>query len=106
MDSVLQVNNCFVFSKSNSIIIPDIQLCFTQFLKGFNATVFAYGATGSGKTYTMVGQPNNPGCMARALNDLFAAMDNENNKSENIFKVTNLNQFCIHVKSKNPGILL
>ena len=50
--------------------------------------MFAYGATGSGKTYTMVGQPNNPGCMARALNDLFAAMDNENNRSENIFKVS------------------
>ena len=55
--------------------------------KGFNATVFAYGATGSGKTYTMVGQPNNPGCMARALNDLFAAMEDENNKSENMYKV-------------------
>ena len=25
-------------------------------LKGFNATVFAYGPTGSGKTYTMQGQ--------------------------------------------------
>ena len=62
--------------------------------------MFAYGATGSGKTYTMVGQPNNPGCMARALNDLFAAMDNENNKSENIFKVINLNQFCVHDKLK------
>lgn len=49
--------------------------------------MFAYGATGSGKTYTMVGQPNNPGCMARALNDLFAAMDDENNKSENMYKV-------------------
>ena len=55
--------------------------------------MFAYGATGSGKTYTMVGQPNNPGCMARALNDLFAAMDTENNKSENIFKVNHLERY-------------
>ena len=59
----------------------------TFIFKGFNATVFAYGATGSGKTYTMVGQPNNPGCMARALNDLFATMDDENNRNENMFKV-------------------
>ena len=56
-------------------------------LQGYNATVFAYGATGSGKTHTMVGQPNNPGCMARALNDLFSAMDDSNNRSESIFKV-------------------
>ena len=26
-------------------------------LKGVNATVFAYGITGSGKTYTMMGPP-------------------------------------------------
>ena len=53
-------------------------------LQGYNATVFAYGATGSGKTYTMVGQPNQPGCMARALNDLFEAVD----KTEDVvFKV-------------------
>ena len=53
-------------------------------LRGYNATVFAYGATGSGKTYTMVGQPNNPGSMARALNDLFEAVDNT---EDVVFKV-------------------
>ncbi|XP_068084408.1 kinesin-like protein KIF19 [Anabrus simplex] len=40
-------------------------------LVGYNATVFAYGATGSGKTHTMVGSPQQPGIMVRALNDLF-----------------------------------
>ena len=32
-------------------------------LSGHNGTVFAYGATGSGKTYTMVGERNDPGMM-------------------------------------------
>ena len=68
-------------------LILKIVGCF----QGYNATVFAYGATGSGKTYTMVGQPNNPGCMARALNELFGTMDDDKNKSETIFKV----RFCI-----------
>ena len=27
----------------------------TQFLKGFNATIFAYGQSGSGKTFSMLG---------------------------------------------------
>jgi hypothetical protein len=41
---------------------------------GYNATVFAYGATGSGKTHTMVGNTQQPGIMVRALNDLFQAV--------------------------------
>ncbi|GFG34639.1 hypothetical protein Cfor_03711 [Coptotermes formosanus] len=43
-------------------------------LMGYNATVFAYGATGSGKTYTMVGNTQQPGIMVRALNDLFQSV--------------------------------
>ncbi|XP_014472394.1 PREDICTED: kinesin-like protein KIF19 isoform X2 [Dinoponera quadriceps] len=42
-------------------------------LNGYNATVFAYGATGAGKTHTMVGTSSNPGIMVRALNDIFLA---------------------------------
>ena len=49
-------------------------------MNGFNATVFAYGATGSGKTYTMVGNDNEPGVMIRALNDLFNTLNEEKEK--------------------------
>ncbi|XP_002735267.1 kinesin-like protein KIF19 [Saccoglossus kowalevskii] len=55
-------------------------------LDGFNATVFAYGATGAGKTYTMLGQDNDPGIMARTLNDLFTAM--EDTSENQVYKVT------------------
>ena len=40
---------------------------------------------GAGKTHTMVGTPEHPGCMARALNELFHTME-EN--TEAVFKVT------------------
>ncbi|XP_019850423.1 PREDICTED: kinesin-like protein KIF19 isoform X2 [Amphimedon queenslandica] len=43
-------------------------------LSGFNVTVFAYGPTGAGKTYTMLGTPNSPGIMVLTLNDLFFKM--------------------------------
>jgi kinesin family protein 18/19 len=39
---------------------------------GYNATVFAYGATGAGKTYTMLGSLDNPGIMMLTLKDLYA----------------------------------
>jgi kinesin family protein 18/19 len=43
-------------------------------LIGYNAAVFAYGATGSGKTHTMVGNTQQPGIMIRSLKDLFQAV--------------------------------
>ena len=49
-------------------------------LKGLNATVFAYGATGSGKTYTMVGNERDPGLMVMSLRDIFHQMDLDREK--------------------------
>ncbi|KAG2427248.1 hypothetical protein HXX76_012444 [Chlamydomonas incerta] len=44
-------------------------------LQGLNTTVFAYGATGSGKTYTMVGSPQDPGLMVLCLEKIFVDRD-------------------------------
>lgn len=48
-------------------------------LDGFNATVFAYGATGAGKTYTMVGTEHNPGNMFLTLKELFVKIKGQQN---------------------------
>lgn len=55
-------------------------------VQGGNATVLAYGATGAGKTYTMVGTAEEPGVMVRALDDLFkeaSIVDNQSKKVKN-----------------------
>ncbi|DBA89218.1 TPA: hypothetical protein ACH3X1_016364 [Trebouxia sp. C0004] len=52
----------------------------TGVLLGLNTTVFAYGATGSGKTYTMVGTPTDPGIMVLSMSDIFAFMAKEPDK--------------------------
>ena len=57
-------------------------------LAGYNATVFAYGATGGGKTYTMVGTHDNPGIMVRALNDLFRAVAEDSGNSRKVSGLT------------------
>merc|ERR1719271_1978921 len=41
---------------------------------GKNATVFAYGATGAGKTHTVLGAPGDPGLLAHAVRDAFSAV--------------------------------
>ncbi|XP_077220402.1 kinesin-like protein KIN-8A isoform X2 [Tasmannia lanceolata] len=41
-------------------------------LQGRNGSVFCYGATGAGKTYTMLGTVDNPGVMVLAVKELFS----------------------------------
>jgi len=38
---------------------------------GYNVTLFAYGQTGAGKTYTMGGTPDNPGVSRRTIEEIF-----------------------------------
>ncbi|NXN99980.1 KI18A protein, partial [Rhinopomastus cyanomelas] len=45
------------------------------FLKGYNCTVFAYGATGAGKTHTMLGSPENPGVTYLTMMELYNCME-------------------------------
>ncbi|XP_072475380.1 kinesin-like protein KIF18A [Notamacropus eugenii] len=45
------------------------------FLNGYNCTVLAYGATGAGKTHTMLGSPDEPGVMYLTMLDLYKSMD-------------------------------
>ncbi|NWQ62667.1 KI18A protein, partial [Neopipo cinnamomea] len=45
------------------------------FLNGYNCTVLAYGATGAGKTYTMLGSPEDPGVMYLTMMTLYNRMD-------------------------------
>ncbi|RSH90768.1 Kinesin-like protein kip2 [Saitozyma podzolica] len=41
-------------------------------MEGFNAVIFAYGQTASGKTFTLTGSPSNPGIIPLSVTDLFA----------------------------------
>ncbi|CAF1497107.1 unnamed protein product [Adineta steineri] len=64
-----------VYSSSSKLLLSSV-------LEGYNATVFAYGATGAGKTYTMLGTENNPGVMYRTLHDLFVEIKKFEGKRE------------------------
>ncbi|XP_066430038.1 centromere-associated protein E-like isoform X1 [Eleutherodactylus coqui] len=40
-------------------------------LQGYNGTIFAYGQTSSGKTFTMMGTKDNPGIISLAIQEVF-----------------------------------
>ncbi|KAJ5921399.1 hypothetical protein N7466_009725 [Penicillium verhagenii] len=44
-------------------------------LEGYNATVFAYGATGCGKTHTITGTAQQPGIIFMTMQELFERID-------------------------------
>ena len=47
----------------------------TSALEGMHAACLCYGATGAGKTHTMLGSVDSPGVMVLALQDLFARLE-------------------------------
>ena len=62
-----------VFENSTKFLIDGV-------VNGYNATVFAYGATGAGKTYTMLGNESNPGIMPLTLRELFTKVNSMNDR--------------------------
>ncbi|KAH8066854.1 hypothetical protein JL721_8044 [Aureococcus anophagefferens] len=54
---------------------------------GYNATVFAYGHTGSGKTHTMTGTAQEPGVTPRAVRDVFGAIERAARRESAVFLV-------------------
>ena len=69
-------------------------------LEGYNGSIFMYGQTTSGKTFTMLGSPNNPGILPCVLRDIFLKIKKKKNEKENIeFKV-----YCSYIEIYNENI--
>ena len=66
--------------------------CMQDVIQGKNALLFAYGVTGSGKTYTMSGSHNDSGVMPRALDVIFNSISN-NRARKFVFKPDRMNGF-------------
>ncbi|KAI9143160.1 kinesin motor domain-containing protein, partial [Paraphysoderma sedebokerense] len=67
-----------VFENTTKPLIPEV-------LNGTNCTVFAYGATGCGKTYTMTGTADSPGIIFLTCDELFRQI--QQNSAAKIFDV-------------------
>ncbi|GMH58955.1 hypothetical protein TrST_g10249 [Triparma strigata] len=65
-----------VYSSTVRDLIDDV-------VDGYSATVFAYGHTGSGKTYTMFGTNENPGIVPRTVEQIFSTINSLTSSSVN-----------------------
>ena len=66
-------------------------------MDGFNVCIFAYGQTGTGKTFTMEGVPENRGVNYRALEELFRI--SEERSSSVVYT------FCVSINEKIRDLL-
>ena len=56
-------------------------------IQGFNGTIFAYGQTGTGKTYTMEGVRNDPklrGVIPRSFEQIFNTIENQKSSDSTV----------------------
>ena len=54
-------------------------------VRGYNTTIFAYGSTGSGKTYTMTGNASAPGIIPRAISEIFSIIEATASREKEVF---------------------
>ena len=91
-----------IFTKeatSEKIYLDICQDIIKGFIKGINGTIFTYGQTTSGKTYTMLGNINFPGILPCCLKNLFDLLEFEKNEN-------NLNYYvyCSYIEIYNEII--
>eukprot|EP00392_Amoebophrya_sp_AT5.2_P011945 g12035.t1 len=74
------------FPGTQAEIFEDTKDLVQSAFDGYNVTIFAYGQTGAGKTYTMTGRPNDEGVVPRACREVFTIVERE--KERFTFTVT------------------
>ncbi|XP_037399048.1 centromere-associated protein E isoform X2 [Pygocentrus nattereri] len=67
----------FSAEESTSQLYQDIaKPLVVSTVEGYNGTIFAYGQTSSGKTFTMMGSDHTPGVIPLAMSDVFQTIKN------------------------------
>ncbi|CAN0082747.1 unnamed protein product, partial [Hapterophycus canaliculatus] len=79
-------------------VYAEVSPIVVSVLDGYNACIFAYGQTGTGKTYTMMGPPADRGVNARALEDLFARSSARRGEVDDAITISILEIYNEHIR--------
>ena len=81
----------YIFERTTKFLIDGI-------MQGYNASVFAYGATGAGKTYTMLGTEDEPGIMMLSIDELFRSIEEYYAERDYMLKVSYVEVYNENIK--------
>ena len=87
-------------SESQMIYKEVCQDIIKSIIDGYNGSIFMYGQTTSGKTFTMLGTPNSPGILPCSLNDIFILVNRLEQNNKNVM----INIFCSYLEIYNEKI--
>ncbi|MQM14799.1 hypothetical protein Taro_047733, partial [Colocasia esculenta] len=88
-------------------VFSEVEPVIKSALDGYNVCIFAYGQTGTGKTFTMDGRPDCPGVVPRAMHTLFDQSQNVDCKLKFGFSMLEiymgkLRDLLVPQKAKSP----
>jgi hypothetical protein len=75
-------DNVFGKSSTQEEIFGYVRDHINESMNGFNVTCFAFGMTGSGKTFTIAGNKENPGIVPRTVHHIFTDLQKKSNTSK------------------------
>jgi hypothetical protein len=61
-------------------VFQDCKDLIQSAIDGYNVTIFSYGQTGAGKTYTMYGAPGNEGTAPRSIREIYRIIAQESDR--------------------------
>ncbi|KAK4684695.1 hypothetical protein P7C73_g5472, partial [Tremellales sp. Uapishka_1] len=70
--SHFHLDRCLGNGSSQQEVFEVVEPILEQVYRGVNATIFAYGVTGAGKTHTMQGTETSPGVIPRVVKSIFS----------------------------------
>ena len=74
-DKIFTFDKVFAEESSQEEVYQSISAHVKATVRGYNTTIFAYGSTGSGKSYTMTGNSTAPGIIPRAISEIFSIIE-------------------------------
>ncbi|KAJ1342115.1 hypothetical protein BSLG_003338 [Batrachochytrium salamandrivorans] len=87
-DELNQKDSVFQGSDNHYMYDTAVKRAIASAMDGIDATVFAYGQTSSGKTYSMMGYEEQPGIIPQAVDDVFTFISTQSGDKEYLLRVS------------------
>ncbi|KAF6776142.1 hypothetical protein AHF37_04327, partial [Paragonimus kellicotti] len=73
---VFQYDRVYTSGATQNDVFGDVADLIQSVIDGYNVCIFAYGETGSGKSFTLTGDRDKPGLVPRVMGRLFEILEN------------------------------